>query len=117
MMTLQINLRIMSIQVDSYILSPTGRLIQTNSGAREHLLFEIPTGTRKTMGNDATIRTDWSTFTCVIGPTVKGVYPPMSDVTDVNTSCRTKDYKYLATGDDFGLVKLFRFPVLVSQVN
>lgn len=50
----------------------TGRLIQTNSGAREHLLFEIPAGTRKTMGTDAVIRTDWSTFTSVIGPTVKG---------------------------------------------
>lgn len=49
-----------------------GRLIQTNSGAREHLLFEVPSGTRKTMGTDAVIRSDWSTFTCVIGPTVKG---------------------------------------------
>lgn len=90
-----------------------GRLIQTNSGAREHLLFEVPSGTRKTMGTDAVIRSDWSTFTCVIGPTVKGIYPPMTDVTDVNTTCRTKDYKYVATGDDFGLVKLFRFPVLL----
>ena len=49
-----------------------GRLIQTNSGAREHLLFEIPSGTRKTMGTDAVIRMDWSTFTAVIGPCVKG---------------------------------------------
>jgi len=90
-----------------------GRLIQTNSGAREHLLFEVPSGTRKTMGTDAIIRVDWSSFTTVIGPTVKGIYPPMTDVTDVNATCRTKDYRLLASGDDFGLVKVFRFPVLL----
>lgn len=55
-----------------FFLSFEGRLIQTNSGAREHLLFEIPAGTRKTMGTDAIIKTNWSTFTSVIGPTVKG---------------------------------------------
>ena len=44
----------------------------------------------------------------------KGVYPPASDVTDVNASCRTSDYSLVATGDDFGQVKLFRYPVLVS---
>ena len=58
--------------ITSYFFVTLGRLIQTNSGAREHLLFEIPAGTRKTMGTDAVIRTDWSTFTSVIGPTVKG---------------------------------------------
>ncbi|XP_065657214.1 echinoderm microtubule-associated protein-like 6 [Hydra vulgaris] len=93
--------------------SKDGRLIQTNSGAREHLLFEIPSGMRKTMGTDVVIRLEWADFTCVIGPTVKGIYPPLTDVTDVNTSNRTKDYKLLATGDDFGLVKIFQYPVLM----
>ena len=57
--------------IPNYLLH-LGRLIQTNSGAKEHLLFEIPSGTRKTMGTDAVIRMDWSTFTAVIGPCVKG---------------------------------------------
>ena len=94
----------------------TGQLIQTNSGAREHLLFEAPSGKRKTMSVDAVVRVDWSTYTCVIGPTVRGIFPPMTDVTDVNATSRTKDYKLLATGDDFGQVKLFQYPVLVSNV-
>jgi len=89
-----------------------GEMIQTNSGAREHLLFEAPSGKRKTMSLGAITRVDWSTFTCVIGPTVRGVFPPFTDVTDVNATSRTRDYKLIATGDDFGQVKLFQYPVL-----
>lgn len=92
----------------------TGKLIQTNSGAREHLFYEAPTGSRKTISVPDVERLQWSTFTCVLGPTVKGVFPPGSDVTDVNATCRTKDCSLLASGDDFGFVKLFEYPVSVS---
>jgi microtubule-associated protein-like 6 len=36
--------------------------------------------------------------------------PPCTDVTDVNSTCLTKDKKILATADDFGFVKLFEYP-------
>lgn len=88
-----------------------GKLIQTNSGAREHLFHEAPFGSRKTISVPDIERLQWSTFTCVLGPTVKGVFPPGSDVTDVNATCRSKDGGLLASGDDFGLVKLFEYPV------
>jgi len=88
-----------------------GKLIQTNSGAREHLFYEVPSGNRKTISVPDVERLQWSTFTCVLGPTVKGVFPPGSDVTDVNATCRSKDGSLLASGDDFGLVKLFEYPV------
>ena len=95
-----------------YVFS--GKLIQTNSGAREHLFYEAPAGNRKTISVSDVERLQWSTFTCVLGPTVKGVFPPGSDVTDVNATCRTKDCSLLASGDDFGFVKLFEYPVSVS---
>lgn len=91
----------------------SGKLIQTNSGAREHLFYEAPFGSRKTISVPDIERLQWSTFTCVLGPTVKGVFPPGSDVTDVNATCRSKDRCLLASGDDFGLVKLFEYPVSV----
>lgn len=97
-----------------YLLDLLGKLIQTNSGAREHLFYEAPSGNRKTISVPDVERLQWSTFTCVLGPTVKGVFPPGSDVTDVNATCRSKDGSLLASGDDFGLVKLFEYPVSVS---
>lgn len=90
--------------------------MQTNSGAREHLFFEIPSCVRKPITAPAIERVDWQTFTGVLGPTVKGIFPPNSDITDVNATCRTRDYSILATGDDFGAVKLFDYPVLVRIV-
>lgn len=94
-----------------------GKLIQTNSGAREHLFYEAPSGNRKTISVPDVERLQWSTFTCVLGPTVKGVFPPGSDVTDVNATSCCRDGTLLASGDDFGLVKLFEYPVSVSFPN
>ena len=100
----------------SFAFCRTGKLIQTNSGAREHLFYEAPSGSRKTISASDVERLQWSTFTCVLGPTVKGVFPPGSDITDVNATCRTKDKSLLASGDDFGFVNLFEYPLLVSGV-
>lgn len=60
---------------------------------------------------------DWSTWTCVLGPSVEGVWPVMSEVTEVTAACLSNNRKVLATGDDLGYVKLFRYPVKVEQLQ
>lgn len=50
----------------------------------------------------------------MLGHTVSGVWPPKCDVTDVNAADVTSDGRLVATADDFGMVKLFNYPALVS---
>jgi len=41
-----------------------------------------------------------------------GVFPPGADGTDVNAVDANADRKYVVSGDDFGSVNVYRFPVL-----
>ena len=45
-----------------------------------------------------------------------GIYPPGSDIGDVNSCDRQKSGKLLATSDDFGQVKIFRYPVVTPTI-
>ena len=51
----------------------------------------------------------------MLGFPVKGIWPPGSDFTDVNSVCRSHSQSILATADDFGLVKLFKYPCVVDH--
>jgi WD40 repeat protein len=48
-------------------------------------------------------------MTCLFGWPLQGIWPGL-DYTDINTTCRSHNGTILATGDDFGTVKLFKYP-------
>eukprot|EP00055_Hartaetosiga_balthica_P012061 m.57177 g.57177 ORF g.57177 m.57177 type:complete len:1939 (+) comp7823_c0_seq2:90-5906(+) len=88
----------------------SGQLLRLNSGAREELYFRAPKGKRQAIASGALESINWHTWTCVLGKETTGIWPPTSDVTDVNSCALSHDKKILVTGDDFGFVKLFDFP-------
>lgn len=55
--------------------------------------------------------TMWETSTC-LGWDVLGVYPQGADGTDINTVDANAERTLVAAGDDFGSVRVFRYPVL-----
>lgn len=91
-----------------------GKVLMVNSGAKEQLFYEAPRGKRITLRLAEIEKLDWSTWTSVLGHTCEGVWPPKSDVTDVNAVCVSNAKGVIATADDFGFVKLFQYPVKVG---
>lgn len=87
-----------------------GKLLLTNSGAKELLYYEAPRGNRINIRSEDAANILWATFTSVLGPSCEGIWQPCMDITDINTTCLSKSGLVLATGDDFGLVKLFEYP-------
>lgn len=95
-----------------------GSKLQSNCGAYELLFWDTETG--KQLTNGATMLKDekWSTWTCVVGWPVQGVYPAYSDGTDVNSVDRSSkrfgldEYEVVAAADDFSQIRLFRYPCL-----
>lgn len=60
---------------------------------------------------------EWNTFTCLFGFPVQGIWPPESTNYVVNYTCMSNNKKVLATGDDFSLVKLFKYPCVVEKAK
>ncbi|KAM9714304.1 echinoderm microtubule-associated protein-like 5 isoform 3-T3 [Dama dama] len=87
-----------------------GKLLQVNTGAKEQLFFEAPRGKKQTIPSGEAEKIGWASWTSVLGLCCEGIWPVIGEVMDVTASCLTSDKTVLATGDDLGFVKLFRYP-------
>ncbi len=52
----------------------------------------------------------WLTETCIVQGSSRGVWPSISEGDDVNCLTVARKAKVIATGDDYSMVKLFRYP-------
>ncbi|KAF2905825.1 hypothetical protein ILUMI_00361 [Ignelater luminosus] len=91
--------------------SSDSQTIRSNSGDYELLYWNA--GTCRQVPQSSSFKdTEWATSTCTISFQTIGIWPENADGTDVNCSDRSHDSKLMATGDDFGKVKLYSYPVI-----
>ncbi|XP_066535588.1 echinoderm microtubule-associated protein-like 4 isoform X1 [Hoplias malabaricus] len=90
--------------------SPNNKFIMSNSGDYEILYWDIPNGCKLIRNRSECKDIDWTTYTCVLGFHVFGVWPEGSDGTDINALVRSHNRKVIALADDFCKVHLFQYP-------
>ena len=88
--------------------------IQSNCGAYELMYYDANTGEQQTSAPSMK-DVEWATQTCTLGWGVQGIWPKCADGTDINAVDRSHDGKTLATVDDFGRLRLFRYPVITQD--
>jgi WD40 repeat protein len=90
--------------------SMDGNYIRSVCGAHELLFFDGNSYQQDTNGASNTVSTQWATGHAKFGWLVDGIFPTGTDGTHINGVDFSKDNNIIATGDDYGLVNLFRNP-------
>lgn len=91
------------------------RTIVANTGDYELLFFQADG--RQITSASSLRDTPYQSWSCVLGWPVQGIFPPNADGTDVNSTARNHRENLLATADDFGKVKLFKYPCNVARAS
>ena len=84
--------------------------IRSSCGAYELLFFDVDTKKQVPGGASATTSTTWTNHTVKFGWYVEGIYPSGTDGTHINIVELSKNQELIATGDDYGLVNVYRNP-------
>ena len=89
--------------------------IQSTSDVGEIMFWDIETGEQQTPRNlrDA----EWESQTCVFGWSLKGAWGPYDDGGKILCCCRSSSGEFLATGDNFGRIRVFRYPCIGKKPN
>ncbi len=85
-------------------------MIRSCCGAYELLFWSLASKKQDTSGASNSTGTEWANTSVKFGWRVTGIFPTGTDGTHVNSVEESKDHKLIATGDDFGLVNVYRNP-------
>jgi microtubule-associated protein-like 6 len=88
--------------------------VLTNTQGYELLWYDV--ANRSKVNASGTRDMQYATFTSLLGFPVQGIWPS-PDYTDVNSVCRSESQEILATAEDSGLVKLFRYPCTTEKAS
>mmetsp|Transcript_585 Transcript_585/g.625 ORF Transcript_585/g.625 Transcript_585/m.625 type:complete len:262 (+) Transcript_585:1524-2309(+) len=86
--------------------------IRSNCGAYELLFFNVDNKRQDASGASNTTEYVWQTSTVKFGYHVQGIFPAGCDGSHINAVDMSDDQATIATGDDFGLVNIYRNPCL-----
>lgn len=90
--------------------SADGNYIRSVCGAHELLFFDTNTFNQDPSGASNTVGTQWASGHAKYGWLVDGIFPSGTDGTHINGVDFSQDQSLIATGDDYGLVNIFRNP-------
>lgn len=90
--------------------SADGEYIRSVCGAHELLFFSGTTFQQDPDGASNTTGTLWATNNAKFGWLVDGIFPTGTDGTHINYVDFSHDGQLIATGDDYGLVSVWRNP-------
>ncbi|PNI84607.1 EML5 isoform 7, partial [Pan troglodytes] len=91
--------------------SSDSRYLQTNDGNGKRLFYRMPGG-KEVTSTEEIKGVHWASWTCVSGLEVNGIWPKYSDINDINSVDGNYIGQVLVTADDYGIIKLFRYPCL-----
>ncbi len=97
--------------------SEDSMVLQSNSTSYDLLYHSISSGKQIPGGASSFKDEKWFTWTCVIGWPVQGIWPPCASGDDINACDRDKKMKTIVTADDFGKVKLFKYPCATEKAS
>ncbi|KAF8570544.1 hypothetical protein P879_02628, partial [Paragonimus westermani] len=89
--------------------SSDSQYLRSESGDYE-LLFWTAHDCRQVVSPSSLRDLDWATYTCTLSWSAIGIWPDGADGTDINACTVYTNSALLATADDHGKVKLFRYP-------
>ena len=99
-----------SSYITSIDWSMDGNYIRSNCGAYELLFFDVEEQTQEKSGASNLKNTEWASQNCKLAWNVQGIYPHGTDGTHINGVACLKSHNLIATGDDYGLMNLYRDP-------
>lgn len=106
-----------SSYVQAFDWSLDSTYIRSADGAYDKLYFNITTKQQDSAGLHNTKDMEWASHSVKLGWDVHGVHPHGEDGTHVNHISVTNDKSIVASGDDFGLVNIYRYPCNENTVE
>jgi len=86
--------------------------VRSQCGSYDKLYFNIADKAHDSAGLTNTKDKEWATSTLKLGWDVQGIHPSGEDGTHINGVTVCKSAGLLASGDDYGLLNIYNYPVL-----